>query len=87
MTKQRKTRIPKTKRLSDGSISIDGFIAPAPKHAPPVPARMPCIWDPSARTMDAPFVGASIINKALQYSKPPLVFNLFDDIEPSGRNK
>lgn len=37
--KKRRHRIPKVKRLSDGSISIDGFIAPAPKMAPPAPAR------------------------------------------------
>ena len=38
---ERKPRVPKIKRLADGSISIDGFIAPPPKMAPPAPAKLP----------------------------------------------
>ena len=82
MTKQRKPRIPKTKRLSDGSIIIDGFIAPAPKHAPPVPARMPPEWESFGKN-----IGERIMSEALQYSKPVPVFGCFGDIEPIGRNQ
>lgn len=71
---ERKPRIPKVKRLADGSISIDGFIAPPPKMAPPAPARL------------APYDYTQNVSHLAELEKPKPVFStpkpMLDDLLP-----
>lgn len=60
--KKRAPRRPKVKRLADGSISIDGFIAPPPRMPPPAQAQREPMYSPTSRVNWSP--------ARLEYVKP-----------------